>query len=336
VDLARMDDDPFVIYAVNAAGDLFAKTIVPSDDSIDDPELEKELVEKREDSWLATWADSVVGCSQLPRIVLKTNHRLLKENYCNGGVTSRPPVTVKTKQWREKFRGRRKKWKGTESQGQDDQTPSTISEKYFVYNQEGLPHLSHNSDLPADFHAIVTDDTNYKKNKLKLDKLNDFLKEKRQSSLHLPLSTHQKSSYCMVRSDNKFSPILDKKKAAGDSDLSKVYDQFVPHLEKLNLTNYNEGTSYKYSNRHSESILRIMMGEQKAGDVKEGRSDSAQLSSGVPSPAPPSVEDTTFTMEAFWADLGVNAPTPATPAKRRNLSQARSFTSTEYEVEDDW
>ena len=74
------------------------------------------------------------------------------------------------------------------------------------------------------------------------------------------------------------------------------------------------------------------MGEGDGGTGTKSRPDSSLPSHGLPSPAPPSVEDTTFTMDAFWADLGVDTPPP--PGKRG--SQARSFTSAEYEAEDDW
>ena len=72
------------------------------------------------------------------------------------------------------------------------------------------------------------------------------------------------------------------------------------------------------------------MEEGDGGIGKESRPDSYP-SNGRPSPALPSVEDTTFTMDAFWADLGVDVP--PTPSKRR--SQARSFTSTECDAEDE-
>ena len=86
-----------------------------------------------------------------------------------------------------------------------------------------------------------------------------------------------------------------------------------------------------FSNRYSENILQIMMGKGKAGRVVCSRSDTSNLASGQPpSPAPPREEDTTFTMDAFWADLEVEAP--STPTGRGN--QARSFASSDQE--DGW
>ena len=46
------------------------------------------------------------------------------------------------------------------------------------------------------------------------------------------------------------------------------------------------------------------------------------------------LEDLTFTMDAFWADLGVDAPPPS--VKRGDLRQASSFASTECEQENEW
>ena len=120
----------------------------------------------------------------------------------------------------------------------------------------------------------------------------------------------------------KFSPILDLRES---EDSKTLYNHLVPHLEKLDLTNYAPGTSYKYSNRHSESILKIMMGKGETGKVVESRRDSVQPASGQPSPAPPKEEDSM--MEAFWADLGVEAPPPLD----RRGSQARSFASSDQE-----
>ena len=79
VDLAGQDAGPVMIYAVNAAGDLFAKTVVPKNDALEDSELEQELVENRETAWLADWADSVVSCSLLPEISLRCRQRPVAE-----------------------------------------------------------------------------------------------------------------------------------------------------------------------------------------------------------------------------------------------------------------
>ena len=61
--------------AVNAAGDIFAKTVVPKTDTLYDSELEQELMENLETAWLADCADSVVSSSLLPEMSLKCRQR---------------------------------------------------------------------------------------------------------------------------------------------------------------------------------------------------------------------------------------------------------------------
>ena len=151
---------------------------------------------------------------------------------------------------------------------------------------------------------------------------------RRESSLHLPSSTRSFNNPALT--DKKFAPVLDQKKEKDN------LEHFVPHFDKINLSNYSKDTPYRYSNRHSESILKILTGEGEGNYLKDSKSGPGDLvsASGLASPAPPSVEDPTFTMDAFWADLGVDAPPPS--VKRGDLRQASSFASTECEQENEW
>ena len=329
VDLARVDAGPVMIYAVNAAGDLFAKSVVPKNDTLDDTELEHELVEIRENSWLADWGDSVVSCSLLPEISLRCKQRPVKEKLNkNGVVCTREwsmPVTVKTKEWRRRFGYRRKKLYKKQN---DDESASQgeVGEKIAI-SRAGLPRLS-SSTWPPELYEVVTGDNKKKSKRLKVEKMREMLNKMNmrpnyKSSLYLAPSSSESHNYNHPTPSvaRKFAPILDLRES---EDSKTLYNHLVPHLEKLDLTNYAPGTSYKYSNRHSESILKIMMGKGETGKVAERR-DSSQPASGQPSPAPPKEEDSM--MEAFWADLGVEAP----PPPDRRGSQARSFASSDQE-----
>merc|ERR1712115_172093 len=129
-------------------------TIVPKDDSKDDSTLDQELVEEREDLWLAKWAESVVSCSLLPELKTTCSQRPSKEHLNrNGAMCSR--VTLKTKEWRRRFRRGK------------------------IYNQAGLPDLAPSDNLPDDLYEIVKDDNGKKKKRLKVEKLRDLLNKGR-------------------------------------------------------------------------------------------------------------------------------------------------------------
>ena len=176
IDLARLDDDPLMIYADNAAGDLFGKRVVPKDKSLDNVELEAEVVEARDNSWLATWADSVISCSMLPEISLRCKQRPLAENVNNAGLVSSRvwslPVSVKAREWRRRFegRGRRRKRRmvrqdedlsrltetktGGEGCKKNKDQKEYENQGELVYNRAGLPLIVPSHDLPADLFEI--------------------------------------------------------------------------------------------------------------------------------------------------------------------------------------
>jgi len=147
---------------------------------------------------------------------------------------------------------------------------------------------------------------------LKVDELEKMSRSRygRSKSLHFSPCTNLRLSISNKSIKRKFGAILDRRKESEEPAVN-LRHHLVPHLEKLNLSKYAIGTSYKYSNRHSESILKIMMGEGAKGKgASDSRSDSSNLASGQLSPATSKEQDTTFSMEDFWADLGVEAPPP--------------------------
>jgi len=335
VDLARgQSSGPVMIYAVNAAGDLFAKTIVPKGDIFEDSELDQEMVETRDTAWLDAWADSVVSCSLLPEISLKCRQKQIETT-----PTFREwslPVTVKSKRWRNRFRGKKVKIGGNPSQ-----PDSKLNEDTRERSKKGMPRLSTTS-WPPDIYEWYSDvemgknlrKEGRKSKRLKVVEAKRMLdkmgKSSSKSSLHLAPANKVYSNRTTRDVKKKFSAVLERR--IGSEGGGCLYNHLVPHLEKLDLNSYMPNTSYRYSNRHSESILKIMMGEGAASKVKKTIPDSSSLPSGQPSPAPPQEEDTTFTMDAFWADLGVEAPPP--PSRRG--SQAKSFASSDRDVDGEW
>jgi hypothetical protein len=285
----------------------------------------------------------VVNCSLLPEISLRCRQRPVTENLVGTNRVRQwsLPVRVKTKDWKRRFKERKMKRIAASKETQTDLVENVEGADEFIgervsIQKAGLPRMA-TSNWPPEIYEWVTDSGRHGKKykRLKVEELRKMLVETgrgtaqhpAKSSLHLPTNINHSVTinHPTVLADKKFSPLLDSRQENGES--CSLYNHLVPYLEKLDLNNYTPGTSYKYSNRHSENILKIMMGQGESGRVAEARPDSSQLGSGQPSPAPPREEDSTFTMDAFWADLGVEAPPPPT----RRGSQARSFASSDQE-----
>jgi hypothetical protein len=146
-------------------------------------------------------------------------------------------------------------------------------------------HRMATSSWPPEIYERVTDSGRHGKTykRLKVEELRKMLAETGRgtakhpaiSSLHLPPNINHAVTlnHPTVLADQKFSPLLASRQENGESCL--LYNHLVPYLEKLDLNNYTTGTSYKYSNRHSENILKIMMGQGESGRVAEARPDSS-------------------------------------------------------------
>ena len=133
--------------------------------------------------------------------------------------------------------------------------------------------------------------------------------------------------------DNKKFKYALIKKMESDDQITKdnVRLHLVPQFSRINIGDYVEGCGSNVVNRHSSSIFQIMTGEldhrlggsgNKSQPPPSSRRQSLNTSLGdmsmTSSPAPPREEDSTFTMDAFWADLGVDIPPPADSGSRRN------------------
>merc|ERR1719369_44212 len=146
-----------------------------------------------------------------------------------------------------------------------------------------------------------------------------------ESPLHLEPYYFAKSNHNMDKTE-KFIPDLNPRE--DEVECVPLYQQLVPHFEKLNLNLYSPGSSSKLYNGHSENILKIMLGEGNRDDYEHNPGKSPSICEA--SPAPPSQQDNTYTMDAFWADLGVEAP-PQTPSRRRSQIFCTSDRESDWE-----
>ena len=148
----------------------------------------------------------------------------------------------------------------------------------------GLPLLATSSWPPEIYENVKTKGRNWRKYKrLKVEELRKMLAEMgrgtnlhpAKSSLYLHPNTNHASAvhHSTVWVNKKFSPILDSRQEAGES--VSLHRHLVPHLGKLDLNNHTPNTTFKFSNRHSENMLKIMMGQGNAGRVAQSRPNSS-------------------------------------------------------------
>ena len=100
-------------------------------------------------------------------------------------------------------------------------------------------------------------------------------------------------------------------------------------------------------NRHSSSIIKIMTGEMDERILGSGArpktamrkpsQESVLTSDGNQSDVPlPREEDNTFTMDAFWADLGVDIPPPQSQDNKQGYSSNQDDFDLNMDDEDDF
>ena len=117
----------------------------------------------------------------------------------------------------------------------------------------------------------------------------------------------------------------------------------LPQFDKLNIGDYDEDSHSILKNAHSSKILKIMLGDldSRIGEEtypgltskdKGQESVSASEAGGPPQVA----EDTSYAMDNFWADLGVDAPPSSSQGDRRmsNVSVERQEEVKEGDLSD--
>jgi len=148
--------------------------------------------------------------------------------------------------------------------------------------------------------------------------------------------------------DNTFRYLLKNKLARSENWTAiEINDHVLSQFQRLNIGEYAEGSDSGKANRHSSSIIKIMTGEMDErilGDGAKPRTtlrkpsqESFLTSDGNQSDVPlPREEDNTFTMDAFWADLGVDIPPPQRPDSKQGYSSNQDDFDLNMDDEDDF
>ena len=117
----------------------------------------------------------------------------------------------------------------------------------------------------------------------------------------------------------------------------------LPQFDKLNIGDYDENSRSILKNAHSSKILKIMLGdldsrigeETYPGFTSKDKGQDSVLASEAGGP-PQVAEDTSYAMDNFWADLGVEAPPSSSQGDRRmsNVSVERQEEVKEVDLSD--
>jgi len=257
----------------------------------EDAEMEAELVRKREEQWLVDWGNSVVAASRLPLVVLPAHRKIVFKSGHDRYWTL--PVSVKSEDWLKK---------------------NKRNVPLHVDMTKGLPHPSAvgwSEDLYKESKPSKRSGLNLTGLQVTLDKEFNYAnrikghKDAENKDMHwnnTKIHITKPPAPWNTEGNKKTGDFLKVFDSASDDDL-------VPHFQILKLANYLPGSGCKSNNRHSESVLQIMLGHNPCVKEKAGGSSSRASSLGPSSsPTPPKEVDSTFTMDAFWADLGVEAP----------------------------
>merc|ERR550519_940769 len=115
------------------------------------------------------------------------------------------------------------------------------------------------------------------------------------------------------------SLVIDAKLDKEEELRDEIHLHHIQQFKQLNLEDFY----------NSSRILKIMLGE-KEDTTASRRMSTVSTSSGVPSPAPPTEEDTSFPLASFWEDLGVDMPS-VRQSQSQEVDQAQ-FDEEEYEL----
>ena len=121
---------------------------------------------------------------------------------------------------------------------------------------------------------------------------------------------------------------FDEEDQSGDTD---PRHHLLHQFQRLDIADYAEDAETGVKNRHSASVLRILtgaedhrIGEKTFRGRRPSRAASVDSSVSAASPAaPPREEDTAYTMDSFWADLGVDIPPPGAGGRRSSLDTSQ-------------
>ena len=299
IDLAPDKSGNIVIFAVNAAGDVFGKKIYLEEGY---GEVESYETNQEIDLWLNNWADAVISKSFLPQVTLNQSslHKTEKLKDCGHRV----PVFVQSKSWKKRLRGKKRVTGKTklDTEATEEETVKGVARSNTVF----LPNVT-DADWPKELTEI---DPKTRLKFVNIDAIKKAMAEQSKNSKELSALANftldkPKNSYSYNHSaNNKESPLslVLRKKLLEEDTKDEIHQHILPHFQKLNLeTFYNDA-----ENENTQRILKIMLGELE--DIDKPSSRRTSVSSVAPSPALPTEEDSTFPLASFWEDLGVDIP----------------------------
>jgi len=314
MDMKREEDGSTILYAVNAIGDLFGKILSHKKDVEDSSTIDMDGVETQEDTWLKIWGESVAECSLMPKVMLLAN--LEDRDKCTSTLKKKKihlPISFREYRYRKKYECKKCRidfdFLDKISYIQVKSLPPLLS----VHWRKDLYEWAYSRSATGE--QIL--DKNVRKLKIDdavsiLSRHRDFmigsgsgLQRDKSDKSRLNLEFYKCS---LTKSRSKrgvnvrwFSNILKKLNIAASGDLEY---HFLPIFKVLKLYRYSPGTKYRYSNRHSESILQILSKDSfEISD--EAASEKKSKLHEVDSASSQKVTEQSL-MDDFWADLGVD------------------------------
>lgn len=226
------------VYAVNALGDVFFKTIQMNSD----PEEPISLYESDESKILGEWAKSVVKSSLLPDIVLKRDQLpvfIKTKCHNNGGWKKSYNKFVRNNKWGLPVSLQSRKWSEM---------------RKFSKKEKAFPQIK-KEHWPCHLVRLIT----------------DKFKNKQERLLHFDLiKKHMELSHADTKNFYLHNFSYNCRTTQSDH-------KFVQHIEKLNLSKYSEESTHKAKNRHSENIIKILTSESTNTKASLSSSDKANL-----------------------------------------------------------
>ena len=290
------------ILAVNAIGDLFGKVLYLEEEEEEDighDDVESEENKSHEvERWLTDWADAVVSKSFLPQVTLSNRfprgqNKWQKELRPGRGFIHklRLPVFVQSKSWKKRFRGSKKvkrvSKQNTKSSAMDKPTflPCITDAEW----PENLTQVRKSGKKMLNIEAVKEEMVRERVN-------NSFGSNGFQISKPKIVNPRRKEI-------SPLSLVINAKLEKEEELKDEIHLHHIQQFKQLNLEDFYN----REDNINSSRILKVMMGEMDDTTASR-RMSTVSHSSGVPSPALPTEEDTSFPLASFWEDLGVDMP----------------------------
>ena len=313
------------IIAVNAIGDLFGKVLhleeeeeIVGHDDVESEEDNSHQVER----WLTDWAEAVVSKSFLPQVTLSNrfpsgqNERQTLR--LNRGYKFRLPVFVQSKRWKKRFRGSKQAKRAskvkTKARAMDKPVflPCITDAEW----PENLTEVHNSGQKMLNIKAV-------KEEMIREGINNSFGSNGFQISEPKNVNPRKSES---KKGISPLSLVIDAKLEKEEKLKDEIHLHHIQQFKQLNLEDFYNSSSRE---DNSSRILKIMLGE-KEDTTASRRMSTVSTSSGVPSPAPPTEEDTSFPLASFWEDLGVDMPS-VRQSQSQEVDQAQ-FDEEEYEL----